>query len=169
MPLPSFLRKGTTQTHVNNNSQIFVFSSFLQPRVLVRQPPDGQQGRGDQGSYLCVAFSSFNLMVLGLSFFFFFSGRYIPSELISLISHWLGFQTHFFITALCLRIVVAVSSVICPLICLGFIIFLIIYFYLFIFSLFIPVAEREDNLFLRSWCLLVNRAHNPVSRSLASL
>lgn len=47
--------------------------------------------------------------------------------------------------------------------------FLIIYFYLFIFSLFIPVAEREDNLFLRSWCLLVNRAHNPVSRSLASL
>lgn len=70
MPLPSFLRKGTTQTHVNNNSQIFVFSSFLHPRALVRQPPDGQ-GRGDHGSYLCGAFSSFNLMVFGLSIFFF--------------------------------------------------------------------------------------------------
>lgn len=72
----------------------------------------------------------------------FFSGHYIPSGLISLISHWLSCQTNFFILALRLRMAVAVSSVICPLICLGFIFFKN-YLFLTIFFFVYPSGRKR--------------------------
>lgn len=143
MPLPSFLRKGTTQTHVNNNSQIFVFSSFLHPRALVRQPPDGQ-GRGDHGSYLCVAFSSFNLMVLGLSFSFF---RLLHSFWINFAHIPLaGLPDSFLYYGALLKN--SSCCVFChmPLDLSGVYHFLIIYFYLFIFFFVYPSSKKGGRL-----------------------
>lgn len=92
---------------------------------------------------------------------FFFSGHYIPSGLISFISHWLGCQNSF------LHYCALLKGGGCCVLChmpFGLSCFFFFFFcYLFFFSLFTPVAEEENDLFLRSWSLLAKEDLVPVS------